>query len=365
MKKVVICGGHLTPALALIEELEKEKNVEIVFFGRKYSAEGAKIVSEEYKIIKAKNIKFVPISAGRLQRKFTRYTAQALAKTPIGFAQSLYLLRCEKPDIIVSFGGYISLPVVLAAKLLGIKCVTHEQSIIPGLATKINAKFCDQIFVSWQKTRDSLKNANVKLIGNLIRHDSYSKRASSANIQKFISSSKKLTLILGGNQGSHFINTLIFNSLENLKDYQILHQVGALNFKGDLDKAKALASNNYLPTPYLAGRNFGAALNSAHIVISRSGANTVWELATLSKVAILIPLPIAASGEQLANARVLEEAGSSVILNQNEATPELLLSKIRLIEDNFEKYQKNAHAKSRQMPQDAAKKLAEAVLGYT
>ncbi len=365
MKKVAICGGHLTPALALIEELEKEKDVEVIFFGRKYSAEGTKIPSAEFKLITEKNIKFIPINAGRLQRKFTRYSALALAKTPTGLAQSIVALAREKPNVVVSFGGYVSLPVAFSAWLLRIKSISHEQSVIPGLATKINAKFSSRIFLSWQKTADYFKNKKTTVIGNLTRRDVFSKKAASGDIQQFIAGAGNLIFATGGNQGSHFINSLISKSQNKLKDYRILHQVGILNYKGDLDIAKEKSNSAYLPLAYLSNSDFGAAINSAKIVIARSGANTVWELATLAKVAVLIPLPISASGEQLANARVLEEAGSAVILNQSETTPETLQSKIKSIEKNYSKYQKSAEILSTKMPKDAAEKLAKAVLGYT
>ncbi len=365
MKKVAICGGHLTPALALIEELEKKNDVEIIFFGRKYTAEGTKIQSAEYKLIKEKGIKFTEITTGRLQRKFTRHTPVSLAKVPGGFAQALFHLRREKPAVVVSFGGYVGLPVVFSAKLLGIKTIIHEQSAIPGLANKISAKICDNIFVSFPKTLKYFPAGNTTLIGNLTRADVYKKQASTKKIGDFISKSKELIFITGGNQGSHFINTLILNSLEKLKGYQILHQVGTLNFKGDFEKARKKSNNNYLPVDYLTNSDFGAAINSAKIIISRSGANTVWELATLSKVAILIPLPISAAGEQYENAQILKEAGSAVVLNQKDTTPEILVSTLGQLEANYQNFQDAAKVQSAKMPKDAAKKLAEAVFGYT
>src|SRR3990167_7554123 len=106
MKKVAICGGHLTPTLALIEELRKKKAIEIIFFGRKYATEGSKSLSAEYQTIKNLSIDFYPILAGRLQRKFTKYTIPALLKIPIGFLQSVVYLIKIRPSLVVSFGGY-------------------------------------------------------------------------------------------------------------------------------------------------------------------------------------------------------------------------------------------------------------------
>lgn len=365
MKKVAICGGHVTPALALIEKLEAQKEIEIIFFGRMYTAEGAKTRSAEYKIISAKNIKFVAITAGRLQRKFTGHTFGAIAKIPVGFFQSLYFLIKHRPAVVVSFGGYVSLPVVIAAWLLGIKSVTHEQSAVPGLANRINSKFSDRILLTWPKSQDYFKGKKTEVIGNPTRSDVYKTTAQTKKINDFIAESQNLIFVTGGNQGSHFINKLITASLPKLSGYHVLHQVGTINYKGDFNKAVALATNNYLPVGYLEKSDFGAALNKASIVVSRSGANTVWELATLAVPAILIPLPISASGEQLENAKILENAGFAQIVNQAEAEPEILIEKLNLIEKNYQNYKNHARGFSKKMPRDAADKLADITLSYT
>ena len=316
MKKVAICGGHLSPALALIEELKKKKDVEVIFFGRKYSTEGSENLSAEYKTVKNLDIKFYPIIAGRLQRKFTRHTIGALLKIPIGFVQSFaYLIRI-RPSLVISFGGYLSLPIVFSAWLLGIKSISHEQSVKLGLANKINSAFSKKAYLSWPQTTNNLKSDKYKVIGNLTRQSIFKKAAKDTKIQKFLNSSDKLIFVTGGNQGSHFINNLIFVITPQLSSYQIIHQVGTANFKGDLDKAKKTKRANYLSLDYISGDNIGAIFNRADLIISRSGANTVWDLAILAKVAILIPLPISAGGEQKANAKILDKAGSSVILDQ-------------------------------------------------
>jgi UDP-N-acetylglucosamine--N-acetylmuramyl-(pentapeptide) pyrophosphoryl-undecaprenol N-acetylglucosamine transferase len=365
MKKIAICGGHLTPALALIEKLEVEKGIEIIFFGRMYTAEGTKNQSAEYKIISGKNIKFVALTAGRLQRKFTRHSFGAIAKIPVGFFQSLYFLLTNRPTVVVSFGGYVSLPVVFSAWLLGIKSVTHEQSTVPGLANRINALFCDRVLLAWPKSQDYFKGKKTEVIGNLIRSDVYKTAGATKKINDFISKTSNLIFVTGGNQGSHFINKLILASLPKLFNYHVVHQVGTVNYKGDFEKASEIAADNYLPVDYLTNADFGAVLNKATIVISRSGANTVWELATLAKPAILIPLPISAANEQLENAKILEEAGVAIIINQSAAEPKALLDKINLIEKDYQNYKNHAREFSKKIPQNAAQKLTGIVLGYT
>lgn len=361
MKKIVICGGHLTPALALIEELKDKKDIELIFFGRKYSTEGSKNPSAEYQSIKKLNIEFCQITAGRIQRKFTKYTIPSLLKIPIGFTQSLVYLVKVRPLLVGSFGGYLSVPVVFSAWLLGIKSIAHEQSVKLGLANKINSILAEKVYLSWSDTAKDLTVGNYEIVGNLTRKSIFQKNAKDAKIQNFLKSSRKLIFVTGGNQGSHFINKLIFELLPKLSNYQVLHQVGTANYQGDLDKAKKIKQKNYLAIDYLDQNNIGAILNRADLVISRSGANTVWDLAILGKVAIFIPLPIAAGREQEANAKILENAGSAIILNQKELTGQILKQKIDYMIKNLPKFQKSAETFAKTLPKSASKALASEI----
>lgn len=362
MNKIAICGGHISPALALIEELEKEKGIEIVFFGRKYSTEGIKSLSTEHKIIKEKGIKFKAITTGRLQRKFTRYTIPSLLKIPIGIIQSFYYLLSERPSVVVSFGGYVSVPVVFCAALVGIDVVSHEQPSVPGLATKINSIFSEKLFLTWPSSQKYFDREKTEVIGNLISKSSKAKNAKSKNIDAFIKKTQKLIVVTGGNQGSHFINNLITEALDLLEDFYILHLAGNANYKGDVDRAKKIKKSNYFAQSFINQTDMGAVLNRADLIIARSGANTVWEVATLGKNALFIPLPISASSEQRENARILENAGTSKVLNQTSITPKQLKEEIDSFFRNRAQYKKNAQKFARTLPRDANEKLAQYVL---
>lgn len=362
MKKIVICGGHLTPALALIEELKNKKDIKVIFFGRKYSTEGAKNLSAEYKLLTKEKIKFYQINAGRLQRRFTKYTIGALLKIPVGFVESFIYLAKERPALIISFGGYLSAPVVLTGWILGIKSIVHEQATVPGLANKINAFFSRKIYLTWEITQKYFPKEKSQVIGNLVRNSIFNKKAKDAKLQKFLTSSNNLIFVMGGNQGSHFINTRILKILPKFTNFNILHQVGSINFQGDLDRAKKINKSNYFSTDYLSPDNIGAALNKADFVIARSGANTVWDLALHAKPAILIPLPIAAANEQVENAKILERAKSAVILNQQDVAPEILLKNIEEFYKNLPIYQKNAEKLSKTLPKNASQILASEII---
>ncbi len=359
MKKVLICGGHLTPALAVIEQLKREK-IEIIFIGRKHSIEGSKNLSTEFVKIKALNIKFLPLLTGRLQRKITTHTFISIIKIPIGLLQSFIYLLLNKPNVVVSFGSYLSTPVVISAWLLGIPSITHEQATKIGIANKINSLFTREFYSAWQL--QGLDSRSV--IGNPTRLCIYQKSAKNKRIQQFLKTNKKILYITGGNLGSHYINRIIFESPKRLKEYKIIHQLGNANYKGDHQTAGKINDSNYFALPYIEDSDIGAVLNCAHIVVSRSGANTIWELALLKKVSLLIPLPFAGAKEQEHNAKVLEEAGSALIIHQKNLTLQTLESGLKEISANYAKYTKNAHNFSGKLKKDAATVLKNHILKY-
>lgn len=367
-KRIVICGGHLTPALALIEKLQNDKNLEIAFFGRKFATEGSLNYSAEYRILREKKIKFFAITAGRIQRKFTKYTLTSFAKIPLGFIQSFLYLLMLRPNLIVSFGGYLSTPVVFTGWLLGIDSITHEQAIVPGFATQINSLFTKKVFVSWKETAKYFDGLKVEVVGNLVRSSIFSKTPKSSKIKLFLNRSQDLIFVAGGNQGSHFLNNLIFNSQDHLSNYYLFHQVGTANFKGDLAKSRKIKNKNYFSCDYVDPDDFGAILKKAKIVICRAGANTVWELALLAKPAILVPLPISSGNEQAENAKILEKAGCAIVVNQDQLSTILLANKIKDIFKNYQNYHERAKIFSKLLPKDANLKVSNYVnqlLGYS
>lgn len=362
MKKIVICGGHLTPALALINELEKEKDLEVIFFGIKYATEGSKNTSAEFKEIEYLNIKFINIKAGRLSRKITWHALTSYAKIPLGFLTSLYYLLKFRPKLIVSFGGYLSLPVVFCGWLLGIDSICHEQPVIPGLASKVNSLFAKKIFVTWENSAKYFPKEKTEVLGNLTREEIFKNKPQDPKISSFISKNSNYILVTGGNQGSHFINNLIFKNIKKLNKFSIFHILGTANYRGDHQKAQNIKSKNYFACDFVTSIDIGAVLNNASLSITRSGANTVWELAALGKPAIFIPLPHAASQEQLANAKVLEDAGSSIIINQKDIDPSSFPKKVEKFARNLKTYEKNADNFKKHLPLKASYKIKSEIL---
>lgn len=343
MKKVVITGGVLTPALALIDELKTENIWEIFYFGRNTSMEGSKVLSSEAKIIPSLGVNFISFNPGRFQRQFTRYTIPSLLRVPFGFLKSFWELIKIKPQIIVSFGGYVSVPIVIAGWLLRIPVITHEQTVVFGLSSKINAFFATKIAVSFPQSLKYFPKGKTVFTGNPVRKQIFIKKQPSwfdNNIKK------PLVYITGGNQGALIINIKVAEIIESLlDDYIIIHQTGEAHFQEILEKKNLLPKEkqeNYFVRPYIDNDEIGWVLNCADLVISRSGANTICELALLGKPSILIPIPWTYQNEQYQNALMLKDAGTAQIISQKELSGEILLKTIKEMILNLDLYLKKA-----------------------
>jgi UDP-N-acetylglucosamine--N-acetylmuramyl-(pentapeptide) pyrophosphoryl-undecaprenol N-acetylglucosamine transferase len=327
--KIVVIGGHLAPALSVIEALPKD--AEVLFIGRKYALEGDNALSLEYKTITSLKIPFVGLNTGRLQRKVTKYTLLSLLKLPFGIVKSFLILIGFRPNVVVGFGGYVSIPVAFCAFLLGIPIVIHEQTMEAGLANRIISVFAKKICISWNTSIKYFPKNKTVLTGNPIRKFSVSEI-------KFSIFNNKLPMIfiVGGSSGSHAINVLMEGIAEKLlAKYNIVHQVGDAHKYRDFDRLEKLRQNlpeplreNYILQKLIDPSEIGDLFNLSSLVISRSGINTVTELVYFDKPAILIPLPFSQHNEQLKNAKFLEGIGLGVVLKQLDLNEKKLLETI-------------------------------------
>lgn len=364
-KRIAITGGHLTPALAVIEELIQRGGWEIIFIGRKYATEQEKTPSVESQIIPERGIWFIAINAGRFPRLLNRYSLFSVLKIPLGFFQAFYHLLRFRPQIILSFGGYVSVPVVFAGWLLRIPSLTHEQTTVQGLATKINTIFAKKIALSWSQTIKQFPKEKVVLTGNPIRKEIFQVNEKMWQILNF---EKKLPLVFitGGNQGSHVINLAVESALPQLvKVANVFHQCGHLQALGDFERLKKtrekLPKNfkkRYHLKKYLTGEEMGTLLNKADLVVCRAGANTLTEIAALGKPALLIPFPWLYQDEQTKNAQMLVEVGIAEILPQKDLSAKTLFQRIKTLIQNKKRYEKNAAAAKKLVKLDAAKRIA-------
>lgn len=361
--KIVIIGGHITPALATMVELKKlDPAVQFYFIGRKHTREGDTAFSAEYLLMKSKGIPSYALVTGRLQRYFTKYTIPSLLKIPYGFFQSIKILREIKPDVICSFGGYVAVPVVIAGWFLRIPSVTHEQTLVPGLANKILSRFVKKVALSFEETRKFYPNCDVIVTGNPLRIDELKPQGNF----KLDKSNLPVVYVTGGNQGAHAINELIFELLPDLlKIAHVVHQTGNSSLFKDYDKARKLElqvkerySGKYFAFDYISPDSIGDVFSLSDVVVGRSGVNTICELLYLGKKAIMIPIPF--HKEQEYNADFFSRMGLGVALSQDRLSASRLLSIIKEFIDKKISEDDLLSAKSSIYP-DAAVVLAKVI----
>lgn len=358
--KILVTGAHFTPAVAVIEELKKEKDINIIYVGRKSTQEGDNTQSIESKVLPSLGIKFIPIIAGRLQRSFTIYTILSLLKIPIGFIQALYIILSEKPDVILSFGGYLSVPPVLSGWLFSIPIIVHEQTLVSGLANKIGFLFASKIALSFEQNIKFKKPAVIT--GNPLRKEILNPpKLIDPEIKMIIDTARKknlpLILITGGNQGSHIINLAVEKRLSKLtKMACVIHITGSSKF-GDYERLKEIEDDCYLVKKWV-GRDFGNLLKKADLVVCRGGINTLMEIAFFGSPALVIPLPLFYQNEQMQNAQFFKNLGMVKILPQSQLSADSLILSIKSMLDGIDQLNKNAQNARKVIILDAAKRLS-------
>lgn len=331
--KVVITGGHIAPALAVIEALPKD--VEVCFIGRKTTFEGDTTESFEFLEIQKRNIAFFHLESGRLQRSVTRHTVPSLLRLPKGVKQARGLLKKMRPDVVLSFGGYIGLPVVTAAATLGIPCVLHEQTTRAGFANRFTARFAKKICISWETSRAFFPMKKTVLTGNPLREEIL------GTAFKKVNSALPKLYVTGGSGGSHALNLLVEAHLtELLACGNILHQTGNAAEFGDFDRLtkirEALPKNlrdRYTLRKFLFSDEAADAMATSDLIIGRSGINTISEIIYFEKPSLCIPLPTGQKGEQEQNALFLTSLGLGRMLHQDVADAQLVAQVTEMLSD--------------------------------
>lgn len=358
-------GGHFSPALAVLEQMPK--SWEILLIGRKYTFEGDSVHSFEYQTAKRLGIPFETLTTGRLQRKFTKHTIPSLLKVPVGLAQAYSILDKFYPDVVLSFGGYVTVPVVIASKFKKIPIVIHEQTLSAGIANKIVSRYVSTICVSWSQSKEYFPIQKTKLTGNPLRKEFLQNVENTIKVKKI---NDPTLYITGGSGGSHGLNILVEGCLGKLLEkYIIIHQTGDAKQFGDflrLDKIRSKLpqrlQNRYTVKKFLTSEEVLKNLNDAALVISRSGINTVTELLYLGKPCLLIPLPYGQKNEQHENAQFVKNLGLGEELDQLTTTPEIFEQKITEMMVNLVKYTKNKDEARKLIHTDAAEKIIKEVI---
>lgn len=329
MKRIVLTGGgtagHVTPNIALIPELKRE-GYEIFYIG---SHNGI-----ERKLIEEYGIPYYGISSGKLRRYFDLKNFTDPFRVVKGLFDAKKLIKKLKPDVVFSKGGFVSVPVVMAAKKCRVPAIIHESDMTPGLANKLCIPSATKVCCNFPETVNYLPEGKAVLTGSPIRRELFDgNRLNGLDFCGF-SINKPVILIIGGSLGSVAINKAVRSILPQLlKKYQIIHLCG----KGNLDPALE-NQEGYVQFEYIK-KELSDLMDAADIVISRAGANAICELLALKKPAILIPLPAASSrGDQILNAQSFDKQGYSYLLREEDMTDDNLKEAIEYVFRNKNDY---------------------------
>lgn len=356
-------GGHVQPAVATVQALRRLLPVDLLWIG---SHRGL-----ERQASKAEGIPFLPITTGKLRRYFSLRTPLDGIRVPVGALQAFWITRGFRPDVVFSTGGFVSVPGIIAARLAGVPSLSHEQTAIAGLATRINARFCDVVALSFDTSAAALAGCHARTVvtGNPVRPEILKGNAGAAYARYGLATDQPVVYITGGALGAHAINEAVRGILPELLGFtQVIHQCGPSGGNGDYPRLRAARAQlppdlqrRYAVAEFL-GPELADVYAAARLVVGRAGAGTVAELAALGKPSILIPLPGTGGDEQTRNAGTLATAGASRLLPQSELTPDRLGKEMwKLLLDSAQLETMAACARL-QAGTDAAERLVDQLL---
>lgn len=320
MKHIVLTGGgtagHVTPNIAMLPAL-KEAGYQISYIG---SYEGI-----ERRLIEELNIPYYGISSGKLRRYFDVKNFTDPFRVLKGFGEAKKLLKQLKPDVVFSKGGFVTVPVVIAAKKCKIPAIIHESDMTPGLANRLCLSSASKICCNFPETVNNLPKNKALLTGTPIRQELLQGDKEAGRQFCGFTDQKPVLMVIGGSLGAASVNQHIRSILpELLQDFQVIHLCG----KGKTDESLKNTAG-YIQFEYIK-QELADLFALSDIVISRAGANAICEISALRKPNLLIPLSANASrGDQILNARSFERQGYSMVLEEEEITDEKLLSSIR------------------------------------
>ncbi len=355
-------GGHVLPALSVIEELERRGvQMELLWIGSKNGVEGSEA--------RAKGIPFRAVSTGKFRRYPDFKTITDAVRVPLGVPQAWWILRSFRPDVIFSTGGYVSTPSVVGGTRMA-PVLSHEQTAILGLATRLNSRFVDVQALTFETSLAHAKESSKTVVtGNPVR-GSLREGTKAGGLQRFgFRSDLPVLFVTGGARGSSPLNVRIEAILDELlARIQILHQTGAKTDNPDFERLSARQAS--LPAE-VRGRyrvierirdEMADVYAMADLMLARAGAGTVAEIAFLGKTAILIPLPGAGGNEQHRNAEALSSIDGAIVIDQTDATPSRLRELILgLADDPGRRAELGRNAMAAGRP-DAAARLADQLL---
>ena len=319
-------GGHVMPALTIIKKINENNIYDVHYIGG--------ISSIERDLVKDYKLSYHPIHTGKLRRYLTFENIKDISRVLLGLLDSYkILLKFKRSETLVfSTGGFISVPVVIAAKIQGKKVFIHEQTSRVGLANKICSLFADKVFISFEESFKYFNKRKTYYSGYPLRSECYDQKIGIVKIKDIILNNqmRPILFITGGGNGSLLLNKLVLKNLSNLTSkYFIVHQTG----KAFIEEYEKYQSSRYIPVAFV-GTEMIDLFKLATVTISRSGAGTVCELVAVGKKSIFIPLKIAQKNEQYFNALEANRKLGSLIIEENDLSDESFLNALNMIGEN-------------------------------
>ncbi|HFV7263824.1 undecaprenyldiphospho-muramoylpentapeptide beta-N-acetylglucosaminyltransferase [Staphylococcus aureus] len=324
MTKIAFTGGgtvgHVSVNLSLIPTALSQ-GYEALYIGSKNGIEREMIESQ------LPEIKYYPISSGKLRRYISLENAKDVFKVLKGILDARKVLKKEKPDLLFSKGGFVSVPVVIAAKSLNIPTIIHESDLTPGLANKIALKFAKKIYTTFEETLNYLPKEKADFIGATIREDLKNGNAHNGYQLTGFNENKKVLLVMGGSLGSKKLNSIIRENLDALlQQYQVIHLTG----KGLKDAQ--VKKSGYIQYEFVK-EDLTDLLAITDTVISRAGSNAIYEFLTLRIPMLLVPLGLDQSrGDQIDNANLFADKGYAKTIDEEQLTAQILLQELNEME---------------------------------
>ena len=316
-------GGHLFPGIAMAQEfLGRNPNNRILFVGT-----GKPF---ELSILSKTGFKHQRITAEGIKGQSLRERLLSILKIPKGIFESFLILKRFKPDIVIGVGGYAAGPLVVAAKLLCIKIVLHEQNILPGMTNRMLFRFAHRIYVSFNGTKAGASMDKISFTGNPVRKEilKCAKKQNHAPVSDVGAGKVFSVLVIGGSQGAHSINMAILEAMEHIENkdrFFVVHQTGIQ----DETRVKGTYANEAISgevQPFF--NDMDRRYKDADLIICRAGATTVAEITAMGKGVIFIPFPYAADNHQALNARSLEKSGAAELILEKDLSGKILAERI-------------------------------------
>ncbi len=375
-------GGHFYPIIAVAEAVQEEAkdrkilNPELFYMAPSRYNPRALFDNE---------IEFIRVPAGKMRRYFSLLNITDVFKTGYGIISAVFSMFGTYPDVVFGKGGYASFPGLLAARLLRIPVVIHESDSQPGRVNKWAAKFAVRVAVSYPSAADyfekmlgtkaKIKNkkdpnfgkSKIAYTGNPVRKEVLTPLSNGAKEYLHLEENLPIVFIIGGSQGSQFINDVVTDAVPELvKRYQIIHQTGRKNFQDVSTVLSSIMKDNpdagrYKPIDYLNDLTMRMAAGAASIVVSRAGSS-IFEIAAWGKPSILIPLNTAISHDQTENAFSYARSGACSVIEEHNMTSHILIAEIDKIMGNHALQEKMIRGAKNFARTDSAREIARVIL---